>query len=616
MARPLWYSEHNYYEEQLRGGDWGYFKLHVYGGTRHFGTTYQDPFLDQYIRPVRMNPKREWFQTGLKYGEKLIGIYDPVVGESGGAFWTAGGDLYDCPVEFIGECFDPEKATFYKTGSLDRTNPKAMAWLSDRFENLLLPYKGCGVAFVTTGETGGMGREIRHEETRHPVWSLSALASYRTFIGNPKAKLPTKPNATVTPRTTNKVADEEIVRYLKWWRRTFTQRNLAMYEGAWKALGGDRYYKGGAIFDSRRNACHSTDLELVGKSPAFGIFVCEYPRKWMPYAKYWHNIARKNDKLFFVLQYGAGRDAGMDTSTYGGKLLCFRRWGVDADVDGLIMCSLKTRGADGEVWRALCARYYDKGAMSKADAEAYLNDIEAKIKAGKLDRPVMPKIHKNAKRLAIKKVSNLKIDGDLSDWQGMKRIPIGRLWRLYEPISPNLARGLGWQGDADLSGEFMIGYDAKALYIAVVVNDDTVINRDQQKIRPHEKKTTLRRGDGAMLELYGPPDPRVAQTWPARRRIFQLIPGREWPHELRLSGSKCASQTTKTGYVVEAAIPWKLLGKPAPGPGGTMGFDIYLHDRDNVRGNLEPVMRVFSTVGPNHVRPWHFTKYLGAAVFE
>jgi len=290
------------------------------------------------------------------------------------------------------------------------------------------------------------------------------------------------------------------------------------------------------------------------------------------------------------------------------------------------VCSLRTLGADGELWQALCAKYYGKGSINEAEADAYIKDVEAKIKSGKLDKKPIPEIHKSAKRLVVKKVSNLKIDGDLSDWQGLKSIPIGRLWRLYERLSPDLARGLGWDGEADLSGEFMVGYDAQTLYIAVAVNDDAVINRDQQKIRPQEKKTAIRRGDTVMLELYGPPDPRVVRTAPVRRRPLQLIPNWQWPlvgtdtwpNVERLSGSTCISRTVKAGYVMEAAIPWNVLDKAPPTSGDSMGFDIYLCDRDKAEGSIEPVWRVFSTVGPtgDGIRPWRFTEYLGAATFE
>jgi len=220
---PDFASEHAYWEEAFIA-DWGYLKLHSYGGARSCGTTYRDPFMDLYARPVRMFPRPQWFTAGQRYGIRRVGMYHPSPSR------------LLCPSEYMAELIDPRHGTFYKINRFDKTNPKAMDWIAEEYRKLLLPYRGSGIAFVTSGEMGGRAY-MGYAEKANALWSHAALHSYRKYIGNPSAKLPTDTFVDPTDRTTNKVTPDEFELYVKWVKRMFINRNLAMYKGSGQALG-------------------------------------------------------------------------------------------------------------------------------------------------------------------------------------------------------------------------------------------------------------------------------------------------------------------------------------------------------------------------------------------
>jgi len=609
-ARPLWYSEHNYYEERAMAGDWGYFKLHVYGGSRTCGTSYQDPFLNLHARRVRMNPKRQWLQAGLRYDLNMTGIYHPNV------------DLLQCPTEYIGELYDPETGRTFKCGTIDKTNPDAIKWLSEQFRRLLLPYRGSGVAFVTTGEMGTRVY-LGYDEKRNPLWSRAALQSYREFVGDPEALLPAfDKKDKLGPGMTHDVTDEKWQQYEQWAKRMFVGDFLAIYKGASKALGlgKDPYFRGGAFFAGAGHGHTACDLEAVAACPYFGIFVCEYPNDWEPHAIHWYNAARQHGRTFIILH------SQFRGWTYGEVIEKFKKWSVDGDTDGLIICGLQTRGLSGRLWRALNARYHGKGPMSEMDADAVIRDVENKIALGVLDKAKDP-VHKSAKTPTIRKVSGIKVDGAFSDWEGIKKHEFEHLWKIarYEKVGEAAAKLMDWTGPEDLSGHFTMGYDERAFYVAATIRDSVVINRARvEEIGVNVRKGHWKSGgDAVYIELWAVPDPRPkGGDAPKKRNQFLMIPGwgwkqlgneREWPKVKPTEGTECVTRLVPGGYVCESALPWEVLGWKAPKPGDTMAFDIYAKDRDNEVGPLDIIWRTFSSI---KTKPWAFSPFLASGTFE
>jgi len=616
-------SEHSYYEERKIGGGWGYFVINVYGGSRGYGTACQDPFLDRYARPVRMKPRRSWFAAGMRYDMKMTGIY-----------WYGLIDMYECPSAYIGEFFDPKTGKTYEAGVIDKTNSKAMEWCVEEYRRVLLPFRGSGIAFATSGE---MGTKVYlgYDEPANPLWSRAALQSYRKFVGNPQAKLPAyDKNDKIPGWMTHDVPDETWKQYERWVKRVFVNPRLAMYKGAGQALGFgiDPWYKGGSFFAGTHHGYVACDLEAVASAPGFGIFVCEYPWEWDKETRLWYDLARKYGKEFYLLQMSTpsgGRKAhvtfgGCDTTQYGGVIDCFKRWGADPDSEGLIMCGNTTQ--KGELWQALAAKYFGKGPMSEAEASAVIKEIENKIALGILDKAKDP-IHKAAKTPTIKKISGLRIDGDLTDWKGIEKQEFEHIWHnaRYTKMNAKLAKLVDWTGPEDLSGHLMIGYDKEALYIAASIKDSVVINRERvMEFGENMKKGTWRTGgDAVNIDAWIIPDPRPSREKPPKKRnVFLMIPGwkwnqlgheREWPQVKPTDGTQCITRLVPGGYVCEARLPWSVIGWKPPKSGQTMAFDIYVKDRDKEIGGQERIWRTFSTIG---VKPWLFSSFLASGTFE
>lgn len=72
---------------------------------------------------------------------------------------------------------------------------------------------------------------------------------------------------------------------------------------------------------------------------------------------------------------------------------------------------------------------------------------------------------------AVKKVNPIHIDGDLSDWENVKRFTMDQ--RKYFFVGQGMSSAK-WNGVKDLSGSFKIVWDEQYIYIAVEVIDEKV----------------------------------------------------------------------------------------------------------------------------------------------
>ena len=136
----------------------------------------------------------------------------------------------------------------------------------------------------------------------------------------------------------------------------------------------------------------------------------------------------------------------------------------------------------------------------------------------------------------------------------------------------------------DFSAAVYTLWDPKALYVAAVVTDDQVVaEHDQGDIwqddalevwidcRHNAVTPTLFQDDEYQLGFSPASQSRshpVAWAWrnPATEPVIAAM--------------RVASAATKTGYVIEASVPWSVLKGCQPAIGGMMGFNLSMVDKD------------------------------------
>ncbi|MBI4551274.1 MAG: PIG-L family deacetylase [Candidatus Latescibacteria bacterium] len=196
--------------------------------------------------------------------------------------------------------------------------------------------------------------------------------------------------------------------------------------------------------------------------------------------------------------------------------------------------------------------------------------------AGKIDAlPVM---------ILTRSARPLVIDGNVADWAGVPvhLIPSTALWSGRLP-----------GGDADCSGTFRAGYDAEYLYVAVEVTDDVVVcNIAPDDIKGHWRTDSV--------EICVDPSGRSEHTL----TVFKtgIFPGTTAGRQARAErdadanqgviektapGMRVASSFTKTGYLIETAIPWRdMPGGVAPASGQMIGLNAIIYDGDDTRAGV------------------------------
>jgi hypothetical protein len=188
------------------------------------------------------------------------------------------------------------------------------------------------------------------------------------------------------------------------------------------------------------------------------------------------------------------------------------------------------------------------------------------------------------------------IDGDLGDWASVpSAIALNRKEQaVYGPGA--------WESPADLSGTACLAWRNEHLYLAVDVTDDT--------ISQPQRGTGLWMGDH--IELYLDVEPTSEpQRTSLREGQFQLAfsPGNflatgdplldsepetyaYLPDQGPIPGAVVAAKRTNGGYTIEAAVPWKAIGKDTVAIGTPLNFEIGISDTDTVEPQQETMMTV------------------------
>lgn len=179
------------------------------------------------------------------------------------------------------------------------------------------------------------------------------------------------------------------------------------------------------------------------------------------------------------------------------------------------------------------------------------------------------------------------IDGNLSEWGN-------------EPVYQSAYRVYnvdGWDGTADLTASWRLGWDGTNLYIAVEVLDDVHVQT--------QTGNQIFRGDS--LDMQFDTNRSNSPTTPSPDNFqFILSPGDFAglpPSAFRFQGRDngqildapgghhvtLAAQRTTQGYNLEAAIPWSDLNT-TPSPGLVLGLALNANDNDTPGTAVQEVM--------------------------
>lgn len=196
--------------------------------------------------------------------------------------------------------------------------------------------------------------------------------------------------------------------------------------------------------------------------------------------------------------------------------------------------------------------------------------------------------------------TRIEIDGNLQDWAVLNRLAGGEWTELAATVYDDGCASLypnAPAGAADLAGRVRFAYDRTFLYVAFLADDEGYVpySGDDQRFF---------RGDAPQLLL----DTDLAGDFEdgqvnADDLQVDLLPGQRAPGYLPRAGlwqlesltardfgeARVAAGQTNSGYFVEAALPWKVLGI-APQPGLRLGLIASLSDNDTPGTNVQECM--------------------------
>ncbi len=198
------------------------------------------------------------------------------------------------------------------------------------------------------------------------------------------------------------------------------------------------------------------------------------------------------------------------------------------------------------------------------------------------------------------------IDGDLGDWANVPGVFV-----MKDAAQVVWGRG-AWKGPDDLRAKAQLAWRYDHLFLAVRVVDD--------QLRQTQRGDGIWRGDHVELYLDAQPDLEPSRKLFGKGQFqFAFSPGNFLktgdaltdcapeaycfrPRGGSVKGVKLAAQKTESGWTIEAAIPWSLLGVRRPAKGMTLRFEIAVGDTDSPEPKQESLMTT-STARWAHIRP-------------
>ena len=181
---------------------------------------------------------------------------------------------------------------------------------------------------------------------------------------------------------------------------------------------------------------------------------------------------------------------------------------------------------------------------------------------------------------ATRRVSDISVDGDLSEWANVPAAKLAEESQVFMAVH-DLA--VQWEGAEDLSGTAQVQWDDEAVYVAMSVQDDHVsfdaFVKHQGDSAECYFDTDLEKDLGE--DRYSEDDSQLQLAPlqlgdPLRVRLAGGVGKKSKP----LDDVTTAWQRTPRGYQMEARVPWKLLRREPVREGLEIGFDVQFNDRD------------------------------------
>jgi hypothetical protein len=178
------------------------------------------------------------------------------------------------------------------------------------------------------------------------------------------------------------------------------------------------------------------------------------------------------------------------------------------------------------------------------------------------------------------------IDGDLADWASVPNaIKVADRAQVVWDTQ-------AWKSPEDLSGTVTLAWREEHLYVAANVTDDTLVTQRGQG---------LWKGDNVTLYIDARPDaePSRDSLGEGQYRValspgnFSDYPPEAWCHApdgCRPGGILVGAKRTETGWMIEAAIPWRLLRVDAPKAGLPLRVEVCISDTDGEAREPESFM--------------------------
>ena len=197
------------------------------------------------------------------------------------------------------------------------------------------------------------------------------------------------------------------------------------------------------------------------------------------------------------------------------------------------------------------------------------------------------------------------VDGAIDDWAP---VPNALLIDKPEQVVWGAA---SWQSPADLSGVIHLAWRSECLFVAAEVTDDS--------LRQSQRGDSIWQGDHIEIYIDAQPDSDPARDAFGEGQFqFALSPGNFGtsgdplvdcppevfiyrPHGASVAGIVVAAKRAPSGYVIEAAIPWDVLGVVAPVEGTPLRIEVGLSDTDSMDARQEALMTA-STAKWQHTR--------------
>lgn len=165
------------------------------------------------------------------------------------------------------------------------------------------------------------------------------------------------------------------------------------------------------------------------------------------------------------------------------------------------------------------------------------------------------------------------IDGNLADWPMSSFLPMTK-------TSSAQANGTwdvsGIPNDANASARYFVRWDLSYLYVAVSINDDVqnTPNTMPSQLSENDAIEIFVDGGHEQSNTYDGNDWQLVYSADSQKVAAQLTV-KQWP-----GGTHEAWSRTSPAWMLEAAIPWSILGG-TPTLGRLVGFDLKLDDNDS-----------------------------------